>query len=380
MSGVLYVIDGLQFGGGERGFLSLIQGALAAGWPVAVATHPAGRFAAEARALGAELRPLPLDRRHALGAVRRLRRWARTGPWAVVHSQGARADLVARLALAGVGGVSLVSTVQMPVDGFDVGPLRRAAYRRLDRLGRGRVDRFVVVSAALQRTLVSAWRLDPARVRLIPNGVAVDRTAPPRPAALRRLLGVESASAVVGAVGRLVRQKGFDTLLAALPALLARRPGTRLAVVGEGPERESLARLARARGAGEAVVFAGFRPDAPRLLPAFDVLAVPSRREGAPLVTLEAMAAGVPVVASAIRGIDEQITDGVEGLLVPPDDPPALAAALARVLDDRALAARLGEAGRRRVRAAYDVRDTVARTLALYHEVAGAPWAAVGPR
>jgi glycosyltransferase involved in cell wall biosynthesis len=194
------------------------------------------------------------------------------------------------------------------------------------------------------------------------------------------LLGVESASAVVGAVGRLVRQKGFDTLLAALPALLARRPGTQLAVVGEGPERESLARLARARGVGEAVVFAGFRPDAPRLLPAFDVLAVPSRREGAPLVTLEAMAAGVPVVASAIPGIDEQITDGVEGLLVPPDDPPALAAALARVLDDRALAARLGEAGRRRVRAAYDVRDTVARTLALYHEVAGAPRAAVGPR
>jgi glycosyltransferase involved in cell wall biosynthesis len=292
-----------------------------------------------------------------------------------VHSQGARADLAARLALRGVPGPALVCTVQMPVDGFDVGPARRGAYRLLDRVARERVDRFIVVSAALHRTLVMGWGVEPERVELIPNGVDLDGGVddPAAAAALRRALGIDARAPLAGGVGRLVEQKGFDVLIRALPAVRARVPGARLVLVGEGPERDRLARLAREQGVGDAVVFAGFRPDAPRLMAALDVLVLPSRREGAPLVTLEAMARAVPVVASDIAGIGEQVTDGVEGLLVPPEDPVALADAIARVLGDRALARRLGEAGRRRVRAGFDARDMVARTLDLYRAVARMP-------
>jgi glycosyltransferase involved in cell wall biosynthesis len=349
---------------------------------VTVATHPAGLFAARARAAGAEVVPLPVHARWDPRSVARLRRLGASGLFAVVHSQGARADFLARLALLGVDGVALVSTVQMPVDGFDVGPVRRRLYGALDGVGRGRVDRFVVVSAALHRRLVAGWRLPPERVRLIPNGVdvpddvaadAADR------AARRRSLGVDPAAPLVGAVGRLVWQKGFDTLVEAMPAVLARRPETRLVVVGDGPERGRLERLARDRGVAGAVAFAGFRADLPALLAAFDVLAAPSRREGAPLVTLEAMARGVPVVASAIPALAEQVRDGVEGLLVDADSPAALARALVRVLADRSLAARLGAAGRERVRADFDARDMVARTLALYEEVARLPLVAGRP-
>lgn len=349
---------------------------------MAVATHPDGLFAERARAAGAEVAALPLHARWDPRSVARLRRLGRSGLFAVVHSQGARADLVARLALLGVDGVALVSTVQMPVEGFDVGPLRRRVYRALDRLGRGRVDRFVVVSAALHRRLVTDWRVDPERVRLIPNGVDVpneDAAEPALRAARRRSLGVEPATPLIGAVGRLVWQKGFDTLVEAMPAVLARMPRARLVVVGDGPERARLERLAARRGVGGAVNFAGFRADLPALLAAFDVLAAPSRLEGAPLVTLEAMARAVPVVASDIPGIAEQVIDGLEGFRVPPDAPAALAAALIGVLTDRSLAARLGAAGRRRVRADFDARDMVARTLALYEEVACMPLAAGRP-
>jgi glycosyltransferase involved in cell wall biosynthesis len=375
LSGVLYVIDGLEMGGGERGFLRLIRGAVEAGWSAAVATDPVGRFAAEAAAAGAEVVALPIGARHDPRSVWRVRRLAASGLYAVVHSQGARADWVARLALSGVSGVALVCTVQMPVDGFDVRPTRRRVYRLLDRFGRERVDRFIVVSDALHRTLVTGWGIEPGRVEVIPNGVDLDDGDDDRaaPAALRRALGLDPGAPLIGAVGRLVRQKGFEVLIEAMPAVLARVPGARLVVVGEGPERARLARLARERGVGAAVTFAGFRPDAPRLLAALDVLVLPSRREGSPLVTLEAMARGVPVVASDIDGIAEQVTDGVDGLVVPAGDAAALAAAVVRVLGDRTLAGRLGEAGRRRVRACFDARQMVARTLELYRAVARMP-------
>jgi glycosyltransferase involved in cell wall biosynthesis len=303
-------------------------------------------------------------------AIARLRRLVRSSGAGLVHSQGARADFFARLALLGRPNVRLVSTVQMPVEGFDVSGPRRALYRLADRLGRHRVDRFIVVSEALRRRLIEGWRLEPARVSLVYNGVETDVAAPPAGAgpALRRQLGVPEAAPLIGAVGRLVEQKGFADLIAAMPEVMARIPDARLAIVGEGPLRPALAARARAAGMADRVVLAGFRSDVGGFLGALDVLAVPSLREGFPMVTLEAMALGVPIVATAVDGIVEQVTDGHEGLLVPPRDPAALARALITLLTDRALAARLGQAARRRG-AEFDVSRTLAATRRVYAEL-----------
>jgi glycosyltransferase involved in cell wall biosynthesis len=368
LTAILFVIDNLEFGGGERGFLQLVRALAAADWAVTVAAQPGGPFEAGVRGAGAAFVPTAMASRAGLGTVARLRRLARAGGFAIVHSQGARADFLARLALMTLPGPRLISTVQMPVEGFDVSPLRRALYRVFDGLGRGRVDRFIVVSRALQRRLVEGRGLAAARVTLVPNGV---ETA-------RRELGVAGEAPLLGAAGRLVWQKGFGDLVAAMPHVLARLPAARLAIAGDGPLRDTLQTQARAAGVGDRVLLTGFRPDAARFLAALDVLVIPSVREGFPMATLEGMALGLPIVATAIEGIVEQIEADTEGLLVPPGDPAALGRAAARVLEDRGLAERLGQGARRRAVAAFDVGRMLGATCRVYAELLAAP-AAVEP-
>ena len=152
-------------------------------------------------------------------------------------------------------------------------------------------------------------------------------------------------------VGRLRIRKGVEVLLEALRELRAQHPEARLLIAGDGEHRAALERRAAELGLGPAAVFLG-RCDAPRvrgLLGGAAALVVPSTYEGMPLVVLEAMEAGVPVVASRVSGIPEVVEDGVTGWLVPPEDPEALADALVRVLEDPDGARRRGEAGRRRV-------------------------------
>jgi glycosyltransferase involved in cell wall biosynthesis len=167
---------------------------------------------------------------------------------------------------------------------------------------------------------------------------------------------------VIGNVARLVEQKNQRALVDAAPAILERFPDARFVVAGDGPLRRTL----EARAAGLPFDFLGERADVPELLAGFDVFAFPSLFEGLCLAVIEAQAAGVPVVATPVGGIRETVVDGETGLLVPPNDPPALAAAVCRLLEDLALAAKLADAARRRVRERYSVERMVAGTLALY--------------
>lgn len=372
---VLYVIDNLEYGGGERGFLQLVRGLTGQGWPVGVAAQPGGVFEAQARAAGAAFFPLKMRARVSLATVWRLRRVVREHGFAIVHSQGARADFLTRLALVRLPRIGCVCTIQMPVEGFDVGRTRRTVYRALDRLTARRVDRFIVVSRTLRSLLVDRRGIAPRRVRLIRNGVEVDPADPSAArrraaAAVRAELGVAAGDRLVAAVGRLVGQKGFDDVIRALPAVLGAVPTARLVIVGDGPLRARLAALAREAGVESHVSLLGFRSDVPDFLRAADVLVIPSRREGFPMVTLEAMALGTPVVATAIDGIVEQLDADVDGLLVPPGDPAALTAAIVRVLTGAGLADRLAAAARRKVLAAFDVRKTVEATRDVYVELA----------
>jgi glycosyltransferase involved in cell wall biosynthesis len=154
---------------------------------------------------------------------------------------------------------------------------------------------------------------------------------------------------VVGVVGRLSREKGHDTLLAALPAIAARHPGAQLLVVGSGPEEARLRLRADALGVAGSVVWAGWRSrvELQALRGAMDVAVVPSTSEGFGLSAAEAAAAGLPVVATAVGGLPEVVDHGVTGLLVPAGDPAALAAAIGRLLEDEALRRSFGAAGRR---------------------------------
>jgi glycosyltransferase involved in cell wall biosynthesis len=167
---------------------------------------------------------------------------------------------------------------------------------------------------------------------------------------------------VIGNVARLVEQKDQRTLVAAAPAVLARFPDSRFVVAGDGPLRAEL----EERAAGMPFEFTGERRDVPQLLAGMDVFAFPSLFEGLCLAVIEAQAAGVPVVATPVGGIRETVVDGETGLLVPSGDPAALASAICRLLDDPALASRLADEARLRVRERYSLERMVDATLRLY--------------
>jgi len=184
---------------------------------------------------------------------------------------------------------------------------------------------------------------------------------------LRQELGLPAQALVVGTIGRLNEQKGHRYLVEAMARVLAGREA-RLLVAGDGDLMESLRRQAGELGIADRVVFAGHRNDVPDLLGAIDVFCISSVYEGTPLTLFEAMAAGKAVVSTAVDGCREVLEEGSTGLLVPPRDPDALAAALGRVLDDAPLRVSLAAAAHAASRR-YDVNACVRQIEAVYDEV-----------
>ncbi|MGO9754342.1 MAG: glycosyltransferase [Solirubrobacteraceae bacterium] len=239
------------------------------------------------------------------------------------------------------------------------------------------VDREVVARGSDAVLCVSAWdaqnlvkfeRIPSGKIRVVPNGVA-----PFAPAAngMRELLA-PAGVALVGAVGRLVPVKAYDVLIRAVALLKRRGVAIRCVIAGEGPEREQLQRLVGALDCEAEVWLAGLRSDVPALLAALDVAVLPSDSEGSPLAVLEYMAAGLPIVATAVGGVPELIENEVHGLLVPPRDAAALAAAIERVICDRELAVRLGQQARLRQASEFDLAVCVRRLEGLYTELCAA--------
>jgi glycosyltransferase involved in cell wall biosynthesis len=234
------------------------------------------------------------------------------------------------------------------------------------------VDRYFAVSRSVADQLCGEFGIPAARVQVVPNGIALDSFVRPADASLRKTLSGESERPVVLTVASLEPRKGQRTLLEAA----TRVPEAVFVLVGLGPDRAALEAQARTLGIADRVRFLGYREDVPDLLASCDVFALPSLEEGLPLAILEAMGAAKPVVASDIGGNDEAVARGDTGLLVPPDDPEALATGLRAVLGDPALARRLGEGGRERARELYSVERMVRSMADAYRELLGSRAAA----
>jgi glycosyltransferase involved in cell wall biosynthesis len=236
----------------------------------------------------------------------------------------------------------------------------RAVNRRqrlLKRLTAHRTTVHVGVGERTAREIEGIVGLRPGEVRTIHNGVP-DTPVPPEPAR-------DDGLATIGAVGRLVPQKGFDVLLRAIVQV----PVARAILVGQGDEEAHLKALAHRLGVADRVSFLGWVDDPRRLLPSFDVFALPSRFEGFPLAVLEAQLAEVPVVAADVGSIAEAVIHEQTGLLVPPDDPDALATALNALLSDRQSGRRLGRAGRELVLDHYTAAHMARAFELLYTEL-----------
>jgi glycosyltransferase involved in cell wall biosynthesis len=241
--------------------------------------------------------------------------------------------------------------------------------RLVDRLSARRAAALVAVSAPLQAEL--ARRLRPAAPpELIVNGVEIPPAmdADGRRAARARL-GVPADASLIGTVGRLVAVKDHASLLRAFAAVRATHATARLVLVGDGPERAALERLASELGVGDAVTLAGALPDAAALVGAIDVYVSSSVTEGMPIAVLEAMAAGCAVVATDVGACAALLGEGACGVVVPPSRPDALAAAVGALLADAPRRAALGAAARARVADAYGLDACARRHADLYRRV-----------
>ena len=328
--------------------------------------RPGGEVEDELRAAGVSVRSLGVGGRlsspstlRAIVATARMLRRARVD---VVHGYQWRPALVG--ALAGrLAGVPLRLASKRSLTGDD--RQARRAWRHIAR----QVDTVIVNADALrvegeQRGMRCRWVL-------LQNGVDTEHfRLPPADAGARAALGLDPRRPVIGTIGRLEDRKGHDQLLRAAGAMLAGANGRRpqIVIVGDGPLRERLAGQARSLGVADSVRFAGTVADVRPVLAAMDVFVLPSHAEGMSNALMEAMAAARPVVATAVGGNIEVVTEGETGLLVPPADPAALVRAVDGLLRDPERASKLGAAARQVVSRRFGARARVAELERLYEE------------
>lgn len=324
---ILHLINGEYYAGAER-----VQDLLALrlpeyGFEVGFACLKPLKFPAARLSRSAALHLLPMRGRFDLSCGMKLMRLVREQGYALVHSHSPRGAMVGRVGCA-LAGVPMIHHVHSPTARDSESEWRNRFNSWIQSASLGRAERLIAVSSSLGRYLQDAG-FDVSRIRVVPNGVPADRSLP-----AREVLGKEW---VLGAVALFRPRKGIEVLIEALARLRGAGYRARLRCVGpfETPAYEQhVLRLAKQLAVADLIDWTGFTKDVDGELARMDVLVVPSLYgEGMPMVMLEAMAKGVPVVATDVEGIGEVIEHGQSGLIVPPGDVEALVASLAAVMD-----------------------------------------------
>jgi len=352
---VLYCIDHLRADGAQRTLAELVEGLVGRGFAQAVLCLNHSYDPELADRLSKARAEVRFAGKAALACGWGLFsawRWIRRERFDVAVTMLFFSDVIGRTLARAAGVPRIVSSVRARNTNYT--SWQRWLVQRTMRWA----DVVVLNSAVVRGFAVAGEGARPERIVVIPNGVRVQAlSSRSERASIRAEWEVSPEQSLLGSVGRLTRQKGFDLLLSAQAAL--GRPDVQLLLVGTGEEENRLRAQAAALGLQGRVHFAGYRRDVPRLLGALDLYVQPSRFEGMPNALLEAMAAGLPIVASAVDGICELITDGVQGWLVPAEDPAALAQAIGTALGNRTEAARRASAARLRATAQFSLEAMV---------------------
>ena len=348
-------------GGAQESYTGLLLGLDRQRYDVRALSLSAGSAVQRIRRLG-----LPVDvieEPDDEAAVRELAAWLRTNEIDLVHAHMYRAEVVGTRAAVAAGTPVIMATVPSSRvrSAEDVAALAALTPA---------MDRLIVPSESIQAKVAGEGR-GGARFAVIPNGVDLERFAtPPPPCGFRAEFGVPADGPLFGVVARLEPEKGHHHLLEAWPRVAQEVPDARLAIVGEGSEEEALRAQVSAMPASarSRVIFAGRREDVSAITAELSVAVLPSLREAQGISLLEAMARRVAVVASDMGGIPEVVTDGVDGLLVPPASPGAIAEAMIRLACAPELREQLGAAGYATVRDRFSIEAQVRRIQDVYDE------------
>jgi len=348
------------FSGGELQVFLLLEGLRKRGHHSVLLCPPGSRSQQEAARRGIEARPIRTGNEWSPRSIWEMRRELRASAPDLVHLHTGRANWLGGLAAWNLGLPAL--TTRRMDRAVKRNARTRFMYSRV-------VRRAIAISAAVRARLIEGG-VAPAMIRVITSAVDPEALYPQLGrAATRAQAGLASHATLLLAVAALVHRKGIDVLLDALARLADDGLRPALWIAGQGPARPALEKQARELGLDHQVRFLGERSDIADLLAACDVFILPSRHEGLGVAALEAMAAARPVVATRVGGLAEAVVDERTGLLVPPDDPGALADALARLLHDPALRERLAAEGPARVAEGFGADDLVDAYEDLYFEV-----------
>jgi glycosyltransferase involved in cell wall biosynthesis len=281
----------------------------------------------------------------------------------VVHAHDLWANLMAVPAARLAGAPLVLSSQRDLAHLWWYTPFRTRIIRRVHRW-----SSFIIAnSTAVRNLLVDDFRIPEERVCVIRNGVNLDRFLAKSGDRQKLLPGVDPQAPLVITVGNMhSRVKGHYELVEAVRSIRDPFPNAKFLIVGDGEERPRIERAAQQAGVGDMFVFLGQRADIPDLLSCCDLFVLPSLAEGLPNAILEAMASGLPVVATRVGGIPEIIEDGRTGLMVPPKDPKALAEAIMRVLRDAEFATMLADSGQERVHSEFSFHRAVESLNHLY--------------
>jgi len=364
---VLQLLVSMPVGGAEQMVAVLATGLDPREFQVRVACiGTAGPLGAELSRAGYPVISLGLDVKHCgkLVIIKKLRALLRELKPDILHTHLYHPNLYGRLASLGLGLKGRVATVHNLYK-------RVKRHRCLLNCLLGRVSDYVVVfSPEVGKDVLAHDRIPSSRLRLLSPGIRLEGLAlAATRAEARSLLGV--AGFVLGTVARLEEQKGLEVLLTAVSRIRRETGDLTVLIVGDGPLRPRLEEQAQKLGLKEAVRFLGTRRDVPLLLRALDLFVMPSHWEGIPLTLLEAMGAGLPVVSTRVGRAGEIIADGVNGLLVPPGDAEALAAAILAAYRQPQARRAWGEQGRRTVVAKYSLDRMLGQFADLYRQLAG---------
>ena len=351
---IAFVLSSFDPGGTERQMIELLRRLDRRRWEVhLVCFRRTGAWFDRAAEAATSVKMFPLTSFQDLAALRQLvafGRWCRRQRIAVVHT-GQLYSNIFGLPGAALGGVPVRIGNRR-----DINPNQRPVHLVSQRIAYSFAHKIVTNSRAAAARL-RRERVPGHKIATVPNGIDFDAfPESPRRTAPRRVV----------VVANLRPEKGHDVLIDAAREVLARVLGATFDIVGDGPLAGSLRELARRAGVDRAVTFAGHQQDVGARLAQGDIFVLPSRSEAMPNALLEAMATGLPVIASEVGGIGEIVEDGRTGLLVPADNPAALADRICRVMTTPGLAAALGEAARKEVRGRYSFERMVAAFESIY--------------
>ena len=370
---VLEMIDKPFLGGGQVHLLSLSKGLDKGRFEVMIAAQSGGPLEDAARAEGIRFLPIVIGKKISRRTVRKLAARLTENRIDILHTHGGVAGLFGRWAARRARTPVVIHTLHGIHYLHYRNPLLKRLYVLQERHFSRRTDAVIFVSEADFLT-GRIFRLAPKdRSRLIRNGVDLSGMMKESRTTLRiekLRAALNLGPAVVGAIARLHRQKGIEFLVDAAKEIQARHPDVRIVVVGGGPLEKSLRRRAANLGLGRNFLLLGERGDAREILSLFDIFVLPSRWEGLPLALIEAAALGKAIIATDIDGVREVVRDGETALLVPPANPARLTEAVIRLLEDRALAAKLGERAKKEIPPLFTLAEMVEKTERLYLELA----------